>query len=402
MNRHSTSPGIRRARARSTRPKKPRFYISATESSARPRHTLKSGDTFAVIDSYGDIGASAGGPDGVFNHDTRYLSRFEMLIAGTQPLLLGSSVRDDNLSLSVDLTNPDIYRDGHIVMPKDTIHIVRTTYLWGGVAHQRIHVANHGKDKLEFTLSFIFGCDFSDLFEARGTRRTKRGVMSEDFDGTAATFVYDGLDEVQRRAVLRFDPAPPRLVHGAATFDVALEGGAARNITFSAECSGIAEPKQVGFMSGLMAANRHEKQLTRGVVTVETSNEIFNEVMCRSTADLYMLMTETPQGMYPYAGIPWYSTTFGRDGIITALQMLWLDPNVAKGVLTRLAHYPGRAHRRRSRCRAGQDPARDARRRDGGPEGGTLRALLRIRRFDAALHRPGRPLSRTHRRCSRP
>lgn len=315
------------------------FYISATESSARPRHTLKNGDTFAVIDSYGDIGASAGGPDGVFNHDTRYLSRFEMLIAGTQPLLLGSSVRDDNLSLSVDLTNPDIYRDGHIVMPKDTIHIVRTTYLWGGVAHQRIHVSNHGKDRLDFTLSFVFGCDFSDLFEARGTRRTKRGAMSEHFDGEAATFVYDGLDNVQRRAVLRFDPAPPRLVHGAATFDVALEGGAARNITFSAECSGIAAPKQTGFMSGLLAANRHEKQLTRGVVTVETSNDIFNEVMCRSTADLYMLMTETPQGMYPYAGIPWYSTTFGRDGIITALQMLWLDPNVAKGVLTRLAHY---------------------------------------------------------------
>ena len=276
---------------------------------------------------------------GVFNHDTRYLSRFEMLIAGTQPLLLGSSVRDDNLSLSVDLTNPDIYRDGHIVMPKDTVHIVRTTYLWGGVAHQRIHVANHGNEKLEFTLSFSFGSDFSDLFEARGTRRSSRGVMREDTDRDAATFVYDGLDKVQRRAVLRFDPVPLKFGRGAAAYDITLESGAVRNITFSAECSGLDAPERVGFMSGLMAANRHGKQVTRDVTTVETSNEIFNEVMCRSTADLYMLMTETPQGMYPYAGIPWYSTTFGRDGIITALQMLWLDPNVAKGVLARLAHY---------------------------------------------------------------
>ncbi len=82
---------------------------------------------------------------------------------------------------------------------------------------------------------------------------------------------------------------------------------------------------------------------TDGAASIETSNNIFNEVLCQSMADLNMLMTETPQGRYPYAGIPWYSTTFGRDGLITALQMLWVDPRIARGVLKRLAFYQAKS-----------------------------------------------------------
>src|SRR5437868_11444282 len=107
-----------------------RFYIPATGPATRPRRTLKHGDTFIVVDSHGDIGASAGGADGLFHCDTRFLSRLEVLLNDVQPLLLGSNVRDDNTSLSIDLTNPDIYLDGHLVWHKDSLHIVRTLYLW--------------------------------------------------------------------------------------------------------------------------------------------------------------------------------------------------------------------------------------------------------------------------------
>ena len=110
------------------------FYIPATGTATRPRRALKYGDTFVVVDSYGDIGASAGGADGLFHNDTRFLSHLELLVNGEQPLLLGSNVRDDNTLLSVDLTNPDFYVGGQIVLQKDILHIV---------AHD-LPVARHG------------------------------------------------------------------------------------------------------------------------------------------------------------------------------------------------------------------------------------------------------------------
>ena len=94
------------------------FYIPATASAARPRRTLKHDDTFLVVDAHGDIGASAGGPDGLFHADTRFLSRFEIQINGMQLLMLGSNVRDDNAVLKVDLTNPDIFFDKRLILEK--------------------------------------------------------------------------------------------------------------------------------------------------------------------------------------------------------------------------------------------------------------------------------------------
>jgi len=140
------------------------FYIPATGPSTRPRRILKHDDVFAVFDSFGDIGATPGGPDGIYFNDTRFLSRLEMSLNGMQPLPLGSNIRDDNMLLSVDLTNPDIYSESRLLLPKDTIHIVRTVFLWQGTAHQRIALHNHGERAIGINLSLTFGSDFADLF----------------------------------------------------------------------------------------------------------------------------------------------------------------------------------------------------------------------------------------------
>src|SRR6202142_3463469 len=316
------------------------FYIPMTGPAARPRRSLKHDDTFIVLDSHGDIGASAGGPDGLFNADTRYLARLELVLDDVQPLLLGSNLRDDNSALTVDLTNPDVYRQGRIVLQKDMLHIVRTIFLWRGTAYQRVGLQNHSGRPASFDLTLLFDNDFADLFEVRGERRPRRGIGSGKLLGPADVLLeYEGLDGKSRGTVLHFDPRPTRLAVNTATYHLDLAPQQISSLFVAVSCNKPPTFKPAPFFRGLLAHRREMRRSTAGAASIETSNNIFNEGLCQSMADLNMLMTDTPQGRYPYAGIPWYSTTFGRDGIITALQMLWIDPRVARGVLKRLAFY---------------------------------------------------------------
>ncbi|HEY4863451.1 MAG TPA: glycogen debranching N-terminal domain-containing protein, partial [Xanthobacteraceae bacterium] len=293
------------------------FYIPATGPSTRPRRTLKHDDTFAVVDSHGDIGASKGGPDGVFHRDTRFLSRLELLLNGMQPLLLGSNLRDDNAVLTVDLTNPDIYFDNRLVLAKDMLHLHRTIFLWNATLYQRIAVANHGERGLEMQLAFTFGGDFSDVFEVRGARRKQRGLSTMSVAGPqSALLCYDGLDGRRRETRLTFDPKPAELSESAARFRLKLAPGEMIPIFIAVQCDYREDQPLRRFSPALLAAHHEVKAAARNIATVETSNAVFNELLCRSLADLYMLTTRTPEGPFPYGGIPWYSTTFGRDGLI--------------------------------------------------------------------------------------
>jgi len=220
------------------------------------------------------------------------------------------------------------------------LHIVRTIFLWRGAAYQRIGVQNHGEQTASFDLTLLFGNDFADLFEVRGERRPRRGVGLTTLLGPSDVLLeYAGLDGNSRTTALQFDPRPTRLTMNSVTYHLDLAPQQVHSLFVVASCNKQSASKPIPFFRGLLAHRREMREQTKGTASIETSNNIFNEVLCRSMADLNILMTDTPQGRYPYAGIPWYSTTFGRDGIITALQMLWIDPRVARGVLRRLALY---------------------------------------------------------------
>jgi glycogen debranching enzyme len=347
------------------------FYIPATDAPARPRRNLKHGDTFAVFDSHGDIGASAGGEDGLFDCDTRYLSHLELLIAGSRPMLLHSAVSDDNLNVYVDLTNPDIYADGRIALLKDTVHISRTIYLCEGSLRERIGLMNHAAEPVSFTLTLAFACDFADIFEVRGIKRQRRGrAWSEVLGPSDARLCYRGLDGSVRHTTVRFEPDPTALHSSVASYAITLAPQQRSAIFVSVASRGRLLDTTASFFRGLVALKRELKTATCAVASVETANSVVNEILCRSMADLYMLMTATQDGR-PYAGIPGIRPRSGATASHHGDADAVTDPAIAAGVLQRLARLQALEHGKLRR-RAGQDPARDACRRDGAARRGAV------------------------------
>src|ERR1043165_2282563 len=321
------------------------FYIAATASFQElwPR-TLKHGDTFAMFDQHGDILNAAQNPAGIFHEDTRYLSGCYLLIEGHRPLLLSSTIHDDNAVLTADLANPDIYRDGELALTRETLHLVRTKFLWNSACYERIAVQNFDSRPHHTALLLWFAADFADLFEVRGLHRPRRGAChGERCAADRAMFHYKGLDNLDRYTQLRFAPTPSLLDQHHAAFELELGPGERTALFVSMTFGTSARIGGQKFLPAFRAARKSLRRKAHDAATVSTSNTLLNQVLCRSVADLYMLVTETPQGPYPYAGIPWFSTAFGRDGIIAALQMLWLDPSIARGVLRFLAAHQASA-----------------------------------------------------------
>jgi glycogen debranching enzyme len=236
------------------------FYITAVQAVGRSRRTLKDGDTFAVLDSYGDIIATPGAPNGLFYQDTRYLSRLELLINEKRPLLLGSHIRDDNSALVVDLTNPDLILDQHVVLEKDTVHILRTTFLWRETAYQRFGLRNYAAQKIDLRLSILFENDFADLFEVRGSHRERRGIATTKLRGDDQVLMnYLGLDAKIRNTTLTFDPPPDRLTRGVAVYDLHLAPGEMRPIFLTAGCDQT-KTRPLQFLGGFRAARSNARQ----------------------------------------------------------------------------------------------------------------------------------------------
>ncbi len=299
---------------------------------------LKDGDSFAVFDRFGDIRPSPYGEGGIYHRGTRHLSGLVLRLGGHPPLLLGATTRSDNARVSIDLTNAD-YEAGTDAVAHNQVHVGRSKVLLNGACHERLVVRSFARRPISMDLLLLFGADFADIFEVRGLRRARRGrIVSETATSDTVSVRYRGLDGVDRRTLIAFSPAPAELDASHARFELELRDAAATTIDVVVRCeSGRRANAARDWESAAARARRHNDRILGRSTRITSSNEIFNDWLDRSTSDLAMLTSRTAHGPYPYAGIPWFSTPFGRDGLITALECLWAQPRLARGVLSFLA-----------------------------------------------------------------
>jgi len=298
------------------------------------RFTLKDGNVFLLADSLGDIEA----PDsGLFWDDTRMLSRLELQVADSHPSLLGAAISQDNVRFTAHLTNRPLPAPGEHSIPRGVIHLERTRFLWSGQLYERLKITNFSSRDAQLPIAVRFGADFADIFEVQGHVRKRRGeTLAPEIGVAAVRLAYRGLDRL-RAVEIRFSVAPLSLSGEEAQLCIGVQRGRSAELFLEIGAESSARPSAQRFEEALQAACASMQARAKVGAVIETSGRLFDQWLAQSRSDLALLTTELPTGAYPYAGIPWFATPFGRDAIITALQTLWLEPQLAAGVLRFLA-----------------------------------------------------------------
>ncbi len=337
--------------------------------------TLKDDDLFLLADTLGNVGGCMGDDRrasmGLFCKDTRYLSRLELQIEGQSPILL-SSTADKGFILSVLCANPRI---GDRIKA-ESIGIKRELVLNGGL-FEEIEISNYSTTAVSFEMSLTFDADFVDLFEIRGSNRDRRGQLlrvleeveekpSEGSDNPDAsgssdiaaansvkepklTLAYQGLDGVLLESRIQFVHHPPDEMRGfTAIWRVQMESHETLMLGYRLQmcangrsASAVSPPMT---LSQAKAAEMMEEQHWQQRITrIRSDKNTFNQIIERAEQDIYLLRQSFGQGKVLSAGVPWFSTLFGRDSIIAASQVLMLDPQIARETLNILAVYQGKA-----------------------------------------------------------
>jgi glycogen debranching enzyme len=331
---------------------------------------LKEDQMFVTTNTMGDM--PPGGSLGLYYSDTRYLSVYTLTIEGKQPVLLSAS-SEHNFMANLQLTNPALgLENGNMILP-NTISLRRNRLVENGM-RERVGLFNYNPFPVRLTLTIELGADFRDMFDVRGFPRNNRGTIHEPrWENDVLTLSYTGLDGKTRHTSISFDPSPGSVSILPASsqpvehrLDAIYPGNAptvkdiilpptARvawevdlephtpwfiNLTAVPEGPFVTQPASLFDNDARVLRNDYGEWYTNSS-RLHTDNEVFDTLLSRSLADLRVLVDEVPGGLFPAAGIPWYSVPFGRDSLITGLQTLLFKPGIARGTLRFLARYQG-------------------------------------------------------------
>jgi glycogen debranching enzyme len=379
-----------RPRSRAARPRATRFFdpvvrpiVKATDLGSV--QVLKQGNLYLLSDPFGDVHPDSRGL-GLYEGDTRRLSCSILRVNGERPVLLQASA-GGNYHGAIQLTNPRLERNvADKMRPEDALAsqklgIGRKRLLAGGMLEESVRVVNYAEVDEHVEVTLELAADAADIFEVRGWTRAQRGrqlpiAVRDD----RVTFRYEGLDGRRTSTYVAFaepaatiegvDPAEAGSVNAGwvrLTWRWPLASGEARElrwVTWAVEGRPVAKgvrdgeaeaedalfPAEPLLAADEVAASYHA--WNRSVSEIRTDNELVNLAISRSTSDLRLLMNDGPGEAERYlaAGVPWFTTLFGRDALIASFQALCVRPQVAVETLEVLASLQA----------AEEDPDRDA------------------------------------------
>jgi glycogen debranching enzyme len=300
-----------------------------------PRYTLKDGNAFLLADALGDV---QGRDDGLFINDTRILSRFELTVAHRRPSLLGAAIDQNNTLFTAHLTNRPLPSLGEQSIPQGVIHIERKRFLYDERLFEHLQLHNFSEEDASLPVCLRVAADFADIFEVQGHVRAARGDILPSRAGERTIELgYRGRDGRVTAACIAFSSKPQSISETDAEFVIRVKRRSVAELFIEIGTSMEELPSAERYTSARQQLNESMLcRLAQGA-SVSTSGRLFNEWIDKSRSDLALLTTPLETGPYPYAGIPWFATQFGRDAIITAMQTLWVNPDLAAGVLAFLA-----------------------------------------------------------------
>jgi len=308
------------------------------------RVILKHNDIFIVSDLTGDAPSGNDGGLGLYRSDSRFLSTYELRLNGRRPILLNHGV-DRAYVATFQLVNPTLDpRHGGAPIRKQSLSLRRTRFVHDGV-HERIGLQNCNIHPVEVELELRFDADFLDIFEIRGYRPVRQVGNAEApvETETGLKFGYRGLDGIRRTTEIVFHPVP-RIHRGRACLQVELEPHETFVLLVDIlPVIGEGQPEaDFHFDPALNALERQYQVWNEACTRYESDNESLDGgLLWRNLEDLRVLCDDRPTGLFPTAGVPWYAVPFGRDALITSLQTLALNRDLAIGSLRYLARHQG-------------------------------------------------------------
>ncbi|TYP57846.1 amylo-alpha-1,6-glucosidase [Thermosediminibacter litoriperuensis] len=291
---------------------------------------IKEDGVFVITSESGDIEEST---LGMFYQDTRYLSKYELKINGKKPVFLSASA------------DRNYFKEVYLADEKNEVIIARKSYVYKNTFNERIRMTNYGLRTSELFLTIELDADFKHMFEVRGFagRRSAGKKLASIVEPRKIILRYAGSDNVLRTTVITFSRNISSLEDGRVGFKVELGPKESFDLYV---CVHAGETSSENYITSDFEedfkAICESYDLWFGCCTkVLTDSCQFNNLYRRSLADLRMLLSDFGEGPVAVAGIPWFAVPFGRDSIITGIQALLANTEIARGTLRTMAKYQG-------------------------------------------------------------